>query len=76
MEFAGLQKRDIMTADFYSEIKANSGAYKFYVNGEWKESKSGKVVPILNPSTNQTAFEVQGRCVQPRCIALDSTYIL
>jgi hypothetical protein len=46
--------------DFYKDIVASSGAYKYYVNGEWKESTSGKTVPILNPSTNQAVYQVQG----------------
>ena len=45
---------------FYDEIRAPGGAYKFYVNGEWKESSSGKTQAILNPSDNQPAFQVQG----------------
>lgn len=49
-----------MTTDFYSDILASSGSYKFYLNGEWKESTSGKTVAILNPATNQTAYTVQG----------------
>ncbi len=49
-----------MTTDFYSDILASSGSYKFYLNGEWKESASGKTVAILNPATNQTAYTVQG----------------
>lgn len=51
----------IMTTNFYSDILAPSGSYKFYVNGEWKESTSGKTVPILNPTTNEVAFTVQGK---------------
>jgi glyceraldehyde-3-phosphate dehydrogenase (NADP+) len=49
-----------MSTDFYTEIVASSGAYKWFVDGQWKESTSGKTVPILNPATNQTAFTVQG----------------
>lgn len=45
---------------FYDEIKASSGKYKFYVNGEWKESTSGKGVSILNPTSNEGVYEVQG----------------
>lgn len=45
---------------FYSDIKASSGVYKFYVNGEWKESTSGKSVSILNPTSNQAVYQVQG----------------
>ena len=46
---------------FYDEIKAPGGAYKFYVNGEWKESASGKTQAILNPSNNQPVYQVQGK---------------
>ena len=51
---------------FYSDIKASSGVYKFYVNGEWKESTSGKSVSILNPTSNQAVYQVQGeeQCMQ------------
>ena len=33
--------------------------YKFYLNGEWRESASGKAVSIKNPHTNEPAFSVQ-----------------
>ena len=55
-----LSRNGTMTTDFYSDILASSGSYKFYLNGEWKESTSGKTVAILNPATNQTAYTVQG----------------
>lgn len=45
---------------FYSEIISASGAYKAFINGEWRESTSGKTVAILNPTTEATAFTVQG----------------
>ena len=45
---------------FYDEIKTSSGAYKYYVNGQWLESKSGKTQAIINPSTNQPVYQVQG----------------
>lgn len=45
---------------FYSEIVASSGIYKYYVNGEWKESSSGRSVGVLNPTTNKTDYKVQG----------------
>ena len=45
---------------FYNEIKASSGIYKYYVNGEWKESTSDKSVGILNPTSNETVYKVQG----------------
>ncbi|PNH04655.1 NADP-dependent glyceraldehyde-3-phosphate dehydrogenase [Tetrabaena socialis] len=52
-----------MATEFYKDILASSGIYKFYVNGEWRESASGKAVSISNPSTRQTAFQVQA-CTQ------------
>ena len=45
---------------FYDDIKAPGDAFKFYVNGEWKESSSGKTQAILNPSDNLPAYQVQG----------------
>lgn len=47
-------------ADFYSEAIGADGAYKFYVNGEWRTSSSGKILSVSNPSTNTEAFRVQG----------------
>mmetsp|Transcript_20634 Transcript_20634/g.62151 ORF Transcript_20634/g.62151 Transcript_20634/m.62151 type:complete len:496 (+) Transcript_20634:132-1619(+) len=46
-------------ADFTSEITCSNGAYKYYVNGEWKESTSGKTVGILNPQDNKAVYQVQ-----------------
>lgn len=46
---------------FYSEIIAPSGSYKAFINGEWRESTSGKTVSIANPTTEATAFTVQGK---------------
>ena len=42
-----------------SDIKASSGAYKFLLNGVWKESSSGSTVGVLNPKTNEACFQVQ-----------------
>ena len=47
-------------AGFYDEIVASNGVYKYYVNGEWKESSSKKTVSITNPSTLKKDFQVQG----------------
>eukprot|EP00878_Enallax_costatus_P004140 GHUV01004369.1.p1 GENE.GHUV01004369.1~~GHUV01004369.1.p1 ORF type:complete len:552 (+),score=134.00 GHUV01004369.1:170-1657(+) len=49
--------------DFYSDIKAQSGAYKYFCNGQWLESTSGKTVPVVNPSTLKKDFQVQA-CTQ------------
>lgn len=46
--------------EFYAPILAKSGAYKFFVGGEWRESVSEKVVSITNPTTLKSAFTVQG----------------
>ena len=49
---------------FYDEVKAGD-AYKYYVNGQWLESKSGKTQAIMNPSTNQPVYHVQGEPAGP-----------
>lgn len=49
--------------EFYSDIKAQSGAYKYFCNGQWLESSSGKTVAVVNPSTLQKDFQVQA-CTQ------------
>lgn len=45
----------------YDGIQAASGAFKFFAGGCWRESSSGKTVSILNPSTRQPCYAVQGR---------------
>jgi glyceraldehyde-3-phosphate dehydrogenase (NADP+) len=52
--------------NIYSVIKAESGIFKYYCNGQWLESSSGKSVPVINPSTQEKDYAVQGklwRCV-------------
>ncbi|CAD7704305.1 unnamed protein product [Ostreobium quekettii] len=44
---------------FYEELPAGCGAYKFYLDGAWRESSSGKQVSISNPTTQGVAFRVQ-----------------
>lgn len=34
--------------------------YKYYGDGEWKKSSSGKLVPIINPTTRKVHYKVQG----------------
>lgn len=34
--------------------------YKYYADGEWRKSGSGKSVAIVNPTTRQTQYRVQG----------------
>lgn len=47
--------------DFFADCRAPSGAFKYFNKNEWLESTSGKTVKITNPTTNTTAFEVQGK---------------
>ncbi|KAJ8450429.1 hypothetical protein Cgig2_002114 [Carnegiea gigantea] len=37
--------------------------FKYYADGEWKTSSSGKSVPIINPTTRKTQYRVQA-CTQ------------
>lgn len=46
--------------NIYSAIQAASGVYKFYCNGQWLESASGKSVPVINPTTEEKDYAVQG----------------
>lgn len=34
--------------------------FKYYSDGEWRKSSSGKFVPIINPTTRKTQYKVQG----------------
>lgn len=52
-----------MTETFYSEIKTAGGALKWFVDGEWVESTSGKTVGVVNPSSRTREYEVQA-CTQ------------
>lgn len=45
--------------DFYSVIRAETGVYKYYCNGQWLESTSGKSVPVINPTTQEKDYAVQ-----------------
>ncbi|XVE53672.1 hypothetical protein DITRI_Ditri03aG0021500 [Diplodiscus trichospermus] len=31
--------------------------YRYYVDGEWKESSSGKTIAIINPTTRKTQYK-------------------
>lgn len=44
----------------FKEIIDEDGVYKFYFDGEWRKTSSGKTVPIINPTTRETHFRVQG----------------
>ncbi|PPD75695.1 hypothetical protein GOBAR_DD27383 [Gossypium barbadense] len=43
----------------FSDI-LDGDVYKYYADGEWKKSSSGKTVAIINPSTRKTQYKVQG----------------
>ncbi|CAM6038605.1 unnamed protein product [Sphagnum compactum] len=47
----------------FNEILAGDDTFKFYTDGEWKTSTSGKTVNIINPSTLKPVFKVQA-CTQ------------
>lgn len=47
-------------ASFYADVLASSGVYKYYCDGAWRESSSGKSVAVVNPSTRQAAYHFQG----------------
>jgi glyceraldehyde-3-phosphate dehydrogenase (NADP+) len=34
--------------------------YRYYADGEWRSSASGKSVAIVNPTTRKTQYRVQG----------------
>nr|XP_034895500.1 NADP-dependent glyceraldehyde-3-phosphate dehydrogenase isoform X1 [Populus alba] len=46
----------------FSEI-LDGDAYKYYCDGEWRKSSSGKTVAIVNPTTRKTQYKVQA-CTQ------------
>ncbi|KAJ6856073.1 NADP-dependent glyceraldehyde-3-phosphate dehydrogenase [Populus alba x Populus x berolinensis] len=41
----------------------DTDVFKFYSDGEWKRSTSGKLVSIINPTTRKTQYKVQA-CTQ------------
>ncbi|MGB9405726.1 MAG: aldehyde dehydrogenase family protein, partial [Candidatus Acidiferrales bacterium] len=41
-----------------SEAKVAVRRYRNYINGEWTESESGSVFPVIDPSTEETIAEV------------------
>lgn len=41
--------------------------YKYYADGEWRASGSGKSVAIVNPTTRQTQYRVQGAALASAC---------
>lgn len=43
----------------FSDI-LDKDVYKYYADGQWKTSSSSKTVPIINPTTRNTQYKVQG----------------
>ncbi|KAK7844052.1 nadp-dependent glyceraldehyde-3-phosphate dehydrogenase [Quercus suber] len=43
----------------FAEILDGEHVYKYYADGEWKKSTSGKTVAIINPTTRKTQYKVQ-----------------
>lgn len=41
----------------------DDGVFKYYADGQWNKSSSGKSVPIINPTTRKTHFKVQGNYI-------------
>lgn len=50
---------DMAGTGIFKEI-IDGDVYKFYVDGEWKVSTSGKSVGIINPSNLKPTYKVQG----------------
>jgi glyceraldehyde-3-phosphate dehydrogenase (NADP+) len=45
---------------YFQEI-LNGEVYKYFADGEWKVSASGKSVPIVDPFSREVTFRVQGK---------------
>lgn len=43
----------------FAEI-LDGDVFKYYSEGEWEKSSSGKSVAIINPNTRKTQYKVQG----------------
>ncbi|KAF9616569.1 hypothetical protein IFM89_030336 [Coptis chinensis] len=54
--------RELAGTGVFSEIY-NGHVYKYYSQGEWKNSSSGKSVDIVNPTTRKNQYKVQA-CTQ------------
>lgn len=53
----------------YAEI-TEGDVFKYYSDGEWKKSSSGKSVSIINPTTRKTQYKVQGIHIVYLCICM------
>ncbi len=48
--------------------------YKMYVNGEFKDSKSGKLLTVINPSTGEKISTVPSATREETQEAIDDAY--
>jgi hypothetical protein len=58
--FSSAATAAMSSREFYGQLTAPSGVLKYYCNGQWLESSSGKSVPVINPSTQEKDYAVQG----------------
>lgn len=49
-----------MSSTVFQEIIDEASVYKYYAEGEWRKSTSGKSVSIINPTTRKPEYKVQG----------------
>lgn len=54
------QTKTMAGTGLFAEILDGEHVYKYYADGEWKKSTSGKTVAIINPTTRMTQYKVQG----------------
>lgn len=46
--------------EVFTDLVAGEDTFKFYAEGKWQISTSGKTVNVINPSTRKTQYKVQG----------------
>jgi len=49
--------------EVFTDLVAGEDTFKFYAEGKWQISTSGKTVNVINPSTRKTQYKVQA-CTQ------------
>ncbi|KAG6534758.1 hypothetical protein ZIOFF_008661 [Zingiber officinale] len=65
---AVIVKESIMAGTgVFTDIVDEDQVFKYYADGEWKKSASGKAVSIVNPTTRKTQYKVQGRAFHSLC---------
>ncbi|KAL3838564.1 hypothetical protein ACJIZ3_023155 [Penstemon smallii] len=56
--YTNILQLTVVIATVFAEMVENE-VFKYYSNGEWKVSSSGKCVPVINPTTRKTQYKVQ-----------------